>query len=324
MIDLISRIEAATTATALFGADADREYRRLALACHPDQWMREPKAAQERAAKAFLKLRDLRDKPASKPAVFGKWVVEFPLAAGDIADLYRVTSADVKGAVLKIARSPKDNDLMDAEIASLKKLLAVPSCSFHQYIPVIHDTFKASGRRAVILEQADEIPLSDISAKVGKLDFRHAVWMSNRLLSALGFAHKHGIVHGAVVPCHLLYGPESHCLSLIDWCYSTQGKPVPAIVPAYRHLYPKEVLGKQPAMPATDIYMWAAVVRSIADAPRRFNGLLEWCMADSPRHRPSDAWVLQDQLGALAESEYGSKKYLVLQLDQPKGIQNGK
>jgi len=66
--------------------------------------------------------------------------------------------------------------------------------------------------------------------------------------------------------------------------------------------------------------MWAASMKSVSDIPRSFKGLFEWCMADSPRHRPMDAWVVQDKLGSLAKAEYGASKYLPLKLNQLKGI----
>jgi len=220
--ELIRKIELSSSALGLFGSvDADREYRRLAMACHPDQWMGESAQLRDRASKAFLKLRSLRDKPTTKPVSFGKWVVESPIAAGDIADLYQVASTSISRAVLKIARSAKDNDLMEAEISSIKKLREPALNAFHKYIPVLLDNFKASGRRVTILDYAEGISLSEIVTGTGRLDFRHAVWMSNRLLSALGFVHRQGITHGSVLPTHLLYGPECHSMKLVDWCYST-------------------------------------------------------------------------------------------------------
>ena len=45
--------------------------------------------------------------------------------------------------------------------------------------------------------------------------------MWRRLLTALGWAHRARLVHGAVFPEHVLIHPELHGLVLVDWCYAT-------------------------------------------------------------------------------------------------------
>lgn len=335
-LSAIKHIEAAKTSASMFGiGDAETVYKQLARLCHPDVLAKETTATQKRGNDAFAKLSQMYASlngkgVSSSPVVFGKWIVEHPIVGGDIADIYQVTSADIKRGVMKIARSAGDNDLMDREVTSLKKLATdTRSDKYKHYVPSIIDTFKASHRRATIINPAEAplrdgtiepmISLSDILGMTGgKLDMRHVVWMSNRLLAALGFVHKNGIVHGAIVPPHLMYGPGSHNMLLVDWCYSVSAENVtnvPALVKDYRAWYPREVLRKDKPTPGTDIYMWAYMVRQIADkVPARFKGLLDWCLADSARTRPQDAWEVQDKWGALAQEEFGKPKYLKLNL----------
>ena len=86
-------------------------------------------------------------------------------------------------------------------------------------------------------------------------------WMWRRLLIALGFAHTCGMIHGAVLPSHVLIQPEQHGLVLIDWSYAVSnpatGDYIPAIVTEYQAWYPAEVLAKEPPSPSTDLYMGA-------------------------------------------------------------------
>lgn len=332
---IFREIESATDPRKFFGTDPDARFKSLAVIIHPD---RHPGALNDRATKAFQKLSEMFSKlknggsKTSTPAVFGKWVVEQPLCGGDIADLYQVTSEKVKRAVLKIARSASDNDLIDNEVAHLKKLHADTRSTVYQekYLPKVYDVFKASGRKAIVMQFAEEglldtpnamearMNLAEIVKLAGKLDFRHVVWMSNRVLAALGFAHLNGIVHGAILPTHLMFGPITHGMTLVDWCYSVSAedlKPIAAISKDYRRFYPKEVFRKDNPTPSLDIFMWAMVVREVSESiPARFRGLLDYCLADSYRARPKSAWELMDQWGRLAKEEFGLRRYLKLHI----------
>jgi aminoglycoside phosphotransferase (APT) family kinase protein len=59
------------------------------------------------------------------------------------------------------------------------------------------------------------VPLSRITTAV---DPRDATWMWRRLLVGLGWVHRAGVVHGAIVEDHVLIHPGEH--GLVDWCYS--------------------------------------------------------------------------------------------------------
>jgi len=335
LLQMLGQIESAKSPKELYGSgDVEKLYRRFMLSCHPDKFASESEALRKRGENAFKKVREYYDllngKKAAAPAVFGKWVVEHAIVGGDLADIYQVTSASTPKGILKIVRSANDNDLQENEIAALRDFHKEATNPFQRYFPNVLESFKASGRRAIIMTPA-EMALKDgpiepmvsleeiLRRSGGKIDFRHMVWMSNRLLSALGYVHNRGRVHGAIVPSHLMYGPESHGLTLVDWCYSVTGeskKHIPAIVKDYRHLYPKEIFRKEPPMPGTDLFMWAMIVKASTTVPRRFDGLLDWCLADSRRARPQDAWKIQDQWGTLAAEEFGKPKYLKLQLSR--------
>ena len=80
------------------------------------------------------------------------------------------------------------------------------------------------------------------SAFPAGLDPRDAAWMWRRLLVAIGAAHRAGVIHGAVLPEHVLIHPAEHGLVLVDWCYSVSGPArrgpghraaLPALVPEH-------------------------------------------------------------------------------------------
>jgi hypothetical protein len=106
--EAIELIEAAGAPADLFGRDAARRYRRLARLTHPDA-----RPGDARSAAAFAKLADLWQRhsqisaPAARPGDL--------LARGDLANLFKVSNG-----LLKLARNPADNDLMDREAAAMR------------------------------------------------------------------------------------------------------------------------------------------------------------------------------------------------------------
>ncbi len=326
-LQAIQKVEKATKREDLFpaGKDEKKIYLQLSKLVHPDHAHGDFRA---RAEAAFQKLSGLyhRAKTDSfQPITIGKWVAEEPMRPGDICDLYRCSHTERdETAVLKIARSARDNDLLMREaeaIAAIRNKAAAGDSAagkvFAAYTPLLHESFQASGRRVNILQLKQHyVPLSEIVEHAGKLDFRHIVWMMKRLLNCLGWSARCGIVHGAITPEHLLYEPVAHHLALVDWCYSVNYKGhVPAIVQKYEHFYPPEVKRKRQATPATDIYMACAVLHWAArDIPKRFRDLFNFCRAESPASRPEDPWWLQDSWGVLAKEEFGPSKYVKLEV----------
>jgi len=305
----------------LRGDDVLGAYRRLARLVHPDIVADDKK---ERATKIFSKLSALYTEftkgDVKAAVVLGEFVITGPLAKGDICDVY-LTESDAHGqTVLKIARTEDDNDLLEREVQALKKMaeLKKDDGSLFRYFMQPVKSFKASGRRANVLPyQKGFHSLSEILVQynVG-LDFRHIVWMGNRLFNAIGVLHLNNIVHGAIFPEHLLYHLPTHDMRLVDFCYSSiNNEPITTIIKKYRLIYPIEVLRKQKPNVSTDIYMAAQTLKhAAARIPKKFLPLFEWCLAESPKARPHDAWGFADLWKATAEEEYGPPKFVQLTL----------
>ncbi len=305
-----------TSPSTWFGSAPEQAFDKLRRLLHPDRFGRRA-AWVARATEAIGRLTNeysKRSVPITRPTVIGKWAITSPLAKGDVADLYRVESNDIK-AVLKIAQTSKVNDLILREKEILTKLHAAPANHYQSYLPKLLESFSASGRTANVLGAADGfMPLSAI-AKAHQLDFRHVVWMMNRGLSLLGGIHRMGVIHGALTADHLMYHPADHNLCLVDWCYSVDresGKHISAISAKYRGEYPPEVFRKQVPQPSTDIYMLAKALEPVAIVPRAFRPLFELCTLASPLSRPDDAWAFQDKWKAVALKEYGPPNYVPL------------
>jgi serine/threonine protein kinase len=157
-----------------------------------------------------------------------KFTVGPRVFTGDLADLHSSTYANGTGdkaVVLKIARDAKDNDLLENEISVLNYLYppTAKEEKFLRYLPKILDTARLPDKRHVTVFPLYDgyVSMADIIASYPNgIDFRDMAWMYKRLLSAVGFAHEMGVVHGAILPSHVLVHPTGHGAKIVDWSYA--------------------------------------------------------------------------------------------------------
>jgi hypothetical protein len=166
-------------------------------------------------------------------------------------------------------------------------------------------------RRAnVIGWLAGFVSLAEVgTAFPGGLDPRDAAWMWRRLLVAIGAAHRAGVIHGAVLPEHVMIHPAEHGLVLVDWCYSL---PAPAgrlaaMVGRYRDWYPPDAAAQ--AGPGLDIWLATRCMTELIGPrlPDRMASFAAGCTLASPRRRPSDAWPLLAEYDDLLARLYGPR-----------------
>jgi hypothetical protein len=322
--EAVRLIEAADGPADLFGdlggADASRRYRRLARLTHPDARGRAPAGARgsppraSAADRAFARLAELW---AQHQGARGPLLVR-----GDIANFY-----PVRGGLLKLPRDPADNDLMDREAAALTQVRAGGEERFGAYFPRLVQAQRVRDKRSgverhgnVMARLAGFASLAEVRAAFpGGLDPRDAAWMWRRLLVAIGAAHRAGVIHGAVLPEHVLIHPAEHGLVLVDWCYSSRlpgsragsCAVLPAIVGRYRDWYPPEVLAGGPAGPDADIWMATRCITELMGGrqPARIAAFAAGCMLANPSRRPPDAWRLLAELDELLERLYGPRAF---------------
>jgi hypothetical protein len=293
------------------GVDA---YRKLVKIVHPDV---APAGRTAAATAAFARLSALWEERDGRVLTTkrGNHRIGALVAAGDVANLYTV---DGGVALLKLPRLPADNDLMAAETAALERLARHGESKYREYAPrlmesFIHQDGQGVRRKANILSRLRGfVSLAGVAAAIPDgLDPRDVAWMWRRLLVALGWAHRAGVVHGAVLPEHVLIHPAEHGLVLVDWCYSVApGERITALVTKHRDHYPPEVTGRAPATAATDIFMATGIMRRLVkDLPKPMRRFADGCMYDAPRMRPQDAWQLLAEFDELLDTLYGPRRF---------------
>ena len=361
---LLAHLRAAREPADVFGAvhsadDLSRAYRRAAKTCHPDLHPAHPDLARDAFVRlthwyeiAREQLGGTRDPRSAVSAASGRrgddpapttllhhrdrvYEVDSAVAfAGDFANVYRAVHRAEPVAV-KVARRPQDNDLLIAEREALTRLATHVEPRLRPYFPRPVDAFTqedaATGaRRAtnVLSWVSGAYTLDEIRrASPTGVGPKDVTWIWRRLLVALGAAHRAGLVHGAVLPPHVCVLPKEHGLVLIGWtCAVETAIPtaIPAISGAYERWYPKEVMSKEPATPATDIALAAhcmifllgdsrdSAPRNHApseDAPAALSRFFRGCMLPSPRQRPQDAWELLREFDALLARVWGPRRF---------------
>ena len=331
----------------------------LANSCFTQLGILREQAERKIAAGTYGDLRPIQPPPPPRPA-FEEQIVKTPkteyvvqrlLAEGDLADVYLASAGKGRRArayAFKLAMHPGDNDLLEHEAKILGAIEAErvrrqdrgsPKRGY-QFIPRIADTFVLRGssrtnRRVNVIEYADGyVSLAQISAAYPTgLDFRDVVWIFKRMLYALWFVHTElKIVHGAIVPPHVLVHPTEHGAKLVDWCYAVTDWPkrathVRAISKTHRAYYPPEIFAKAPPSPATDIYMAAKCVLTLLGGnhetnviptavPTPIRAFLQGCMLASPAKRPNDAGALHEEFDDLLLRVVGKPTYRPLAMPE--------
>lgn len=328
-------------------------YRRLAKQHHPDHHgdpdkfraINEAHDVLGDADKRALYDRHGTTKPACIRSKAHAYEVGALLCSGDLADLLAATNELATPVVLKGCRDPGNNDLLANEAAALTALGSGPGCTrvlsdadrfYLRYLPELHDSFAVrdsarTNRQVNVLEHLDGWHALDTvrrRARAG-VQWKHGVWMFNRLLEILGYVHRQRLVHGALVPPHVMVYSSGaqpsewdHAAKLVDWSYSCAiGSRVTAIAPTWRDHYAPEVLAKRPATPETDIYMAAKAIVYVlgGDAramtlpptvPNYLTSFLRGCVQGNPAARPGDAWELRAEFEQHMLRNFGPKQYI--------------
>lgn len=278
------------------------------------------------------------------------------VASGDLCELYTGYVGDnlLDVQLFKVTREGANNDLAEAEARILGKLYPplAKEERFYRFLPKMRDSFIIAGpgyqRRVNVMSWFPEHRGLDEVLRVfpDGIDFRDMVWMFKRILHGVGHAHENQIIHGAILPPHVMIHPIDHGAKIIDWSYAVELEPakplpskkagsfysavktdefgthphVPAISNEYRDLYPPEVLARETPTAATDIYMAARTCMvliggdpkkpTVPDVlPEPLRRFFRSCLEAKPGNRPQHAWDAHEQLDKILLSVVGKRKY---------------
>ena len=300
----------------------DDGYRKLRSELHPDRFpFNTP--LQARAEKAFIKLEKLyelmKEPDIEISSKNNNYVLGDLLGVGDVSNVYRASSNGKHDFIAKVSRIKGGDLFISRESQVLTKLTkAVGDLTYKNYFPRLVESFlwkEDFQRRVNIFEEPHKLyNLDQVKLRYPDgVDGRHVCWIFRRILTGLGFFHRQNVVHGAILPQHILVEPDSHGVCICGWIHSIEPNQLITVVPqSYKTWYPEEVLKKTYSGPESDIFLAAKTVLYIADEelPKPIRRFLESLLLDSPKMRPSDAWKLNDEFTEVMDSVYGIRRFV--------------
>ncbi len=237
------------------------------------------------------------------------------LGHGDLSDVHRAT----RGGASFVLKVPKvaGHDALGAKEVDVLRSLREPESPYRACLPEPVESFALEGRRVNAFAWREGHVAATALPKA--LDPRHVAWMFNRTLELLGFVHRRGWIHGAVLPPHLLFHPADHGLLLAGWIHAERPPAKLRLIPAaYADWYPPEVRAGGASTPSVDLYLAAKSMLHLAGEerlPADVRRFLRGCLLDSPRMRCQDAWQLRDEFAAVLDRVYGPPAFVPLSLD---------
>lgn len=296
------------------------------LAPGPGGW--QPAAAEAREEPLLDPHRDRVWIGGHRYALLGR------LAQGESNDVFlaRRDGRLTERVIIKVLRTSGDEDLLENErrvLEALEKSRAQGAPYFTALLPQRVEAGMArlgkhgneGERRASVFRWRSGFvhSMNDVfAAHTSGIIPEAAVWMWKRMLETLGWVHKSGFVHGAILPQHTLVHARDHGVVFVGWsCAVALGKPLPAVNAALREYYPDAVWQGAPATARTDLTMSARVLlkalggstdRAPSRVPAPLARLLESHARGEPR-TPDDAWSVRDELDGVARQVFGPPKF---------------
>jgi hypothetical protein len=259
-----------------------------------------------------------------------QWTPITLVARGEIADVHLAERArwPTEHALIKVLRSADDLPMLDAEWSALTHLQSSDAAGARAIAPrlpqpiahgVVEDGPDA-GKPATVLRWApgfDHTLEVVRSAHPGGVSEHVAVWMWRRILETLAFLHRSGIVHGAVLPQHLIVERGEHGVRLVGYgCAGRANDPLAAVVVRHEALYPERLLASQRLAPEHDIAMSARCIAHVLGADAKgsipagvFGALRKLLESAACGEDASDAWTLHERVGKIASEHFGPPSF---------------
>jgi serine/threonine protein kinase len=255
-----------------------------------------------------------------------KYQLQRLLGRSNQTEVHLATADTGSPFVVKVSLDSEGAARLDNERKTLTQLLtAAGDTTYRRYLPELIESFPLRSRRHQRVNVFHLEPglhtLEQVREQHPVLDGRHLAWIFKRLLTVLGFAHRAGVLHGAVLPAHVLLHAPGHGLRLAGWGRSVSvGQCLRTPNERWQAWYPTEIQRHQAATPATDLFLAARCMVYLAGGdpvtnrmpepvPPSLQRFLATCLLDSPRMRPDNAWALLEDFDALLQRLYGPPKF---------------
>jgi serine/threonine-protein kinase len=203
----------------------------------------------------------------------GRYRIIRKLGAGGMADVYLAEDQELgRRVAIKILndRHAADDQFVERFRREAKNAAGLS----HPNIVSIYDRGTAEGTYYIAMEFLDGRSLKELIISRGPAPIKVAIEYARQILGAIGFAHRHGIVHRDIKPHNVLVGPEGR-LKVTDFGIARSGASqmteVGSIIGTAQYLSPEQARGS-PVDQTSDLYSVGVVLYEMLTGQVPFTG----------------------------------------------------
>jgi serine/threonine-protein kinase len=203
----------------------------------------------------------------------GRYRIERKLGAGGMADVYLAEDQELgRRVAIKILNSRHGND--DQFIERFRREAKNAAALNHPNIVSIYDRGEAEDTYYIAMEFLDGRTLKELIIGRGAAPINVAIEYARQILSALRFAHRHGIVHRDIKPHNVLVDGEGR-VKVTDFGIARAGTSqmteTGSIVGTAQYLSPEQAKGGE-VDPRSDLYSLGVVLYELLTGKTPFDG----------------------------------------------------
>lgn len=246
------------------------------------------------------------------------WLVGERIATGDASEVYRAARGrfPTERALIRVARYPADAARLERAWTVGRRLQASKSrgAALATRLPepiAFGEPLAGAWKGKKVLVQRWSHNHERTLEQVSGVSPQASVWVLRRILEALSFIHGANLVHGAIVPAHVLVERGEHGARLVGLGSAGEsGAEITFFPSKYRHVVPDDTLsvaGDLRAAARTIVHVLGGDATSgrVAAAPA-YADLLRALVHDGATPQgDTDAWSVRDRVGAVAQAAFG-------------------
>jgi len=263
------------------------------------------------------------------------WALGQCIAHGDIADVYTGQRArwPTELVIIKLLRDRSNSKLLDNEWETLQTLhrsdaRGADTSTMSLPQSVIHGDIRTglhAGTRVSIFrwESGFRHSLEDvIRAYPQGIPPRASIWLWRRILETLSFIHASAMVHGAVLPSHILVQENEHGARLVGYgCAGRTGEKISTVASRSESFYHRLERSRMNLTAQLDLAMSARCIVAVlggdpataslpASIPGPLAGIVQRIASIQPNAGSNEnAWTIREELGAIANQVYGPPQF---------------